>query len=452
MRPRDRWRRAAVPVLLTALLFAGGCFLIPNTAPIALFTADPAEGIAPLTVQFDASTSYDPDGTIRSYDWLFGDGGTGSGMYASHTYTIAGTYTVTLTVKDRRWGQASASVTIGIRATNELPVAAFSIVPSTVYPNQAVQFDASASYDPDGEIVSYAWSFGDGSAEIGVTASHAYKSEGAYEATLTVRDQDGGERTATGAVHVTIGSSQSTVLRQYEWMYDGVPQSCNLEISYDLYGYYAAQPRTAWAIRDYDEYVLDPLDDDDLETITQEVLQSTAGDYHAALENALYFVQKCIVYVYDPAWYEYPRYPIETLVDGVGDCEDTAILYTSLVRTLGQGALMVAVDTDGNSVADHMVAWVPVEQAYADAHPDRSFWMYQGALYAFAETAVDGGYLPLGVDPWGLTAGDVSTVYDVSSIDFAPKVERLGDRSGSAASGSVGECEGGRCTLGTRWC
>jgi PKD repeat protein len=70
-----------------------------NQSPTASFTASPTSGDAPLTVSFDGSGSSDPDGTIVSYGWDFGDGG-GSGVSASHTYTSAGTYTVSLTVTD----------------------------------------------------------------------------------------------------------------------------------------------------------------------------------------------------------------------------------------------------------------------------------------------------------------------------------------------------------------
>jgi PKD repeat protein len=52
------------------------------------------------TVTFDGSDSYDPDGTIESYAWTFGDGGTGSGEVVTHSYTSSGTYTVSLTVTD----------------------------------------------------------------------------------------------------------------------------------------------------------------------------------------------------------------------------------------------------------------------------------------------------------------------------------------------------------------
>jgi PKD repeat protein len=53
-----------------------------------------------LTCSFDASGSSDPDGTIASYAWTFGDGTTGSGATVSRTYAAGGTYSVQLTVTD----------------------------------------------------------------------------------------------------------------------------------------------------------------------------------------------------------------------------------------------------------------------------------------------------------------------------------------------------------------
>jgi len=442
-------RVRTVPLLLLTAglaLSAGGCFLFPNVAPLALIAVDRTEGVAPVTVQFDASGSYDPDGTIRKYRWEFGDGDTGRGPAIGHTYSTPGTYQVTLTVTDRRWARSTASVTIAVRESNALPVASFSVSPSPAYPRQTVRFDAGASYDPDGEIVSYAWGYGDGTTGSGVMTSYRYDAQGTYDVVLTIRDNDGGVRTATTELNITNDAGTgATISRHYEWVYDEQAQSCDLEIPTSLYSYYKTQPRMVWTGRDYDDYVLDPLDDSYLETVTQEILQTTAGDYHAALENALFFVQNCIRYVYDPLWFEYPRYPIETLVDGTGDCEDTAILYTSLVRTLGHGALMVIVDTDGDGSIDHMVAWVPVEPSFVNAHPDRSFWDYHGETYAFAETAVEGGYLPLGVDPWGLTPGQIDTIYDVSRVDRTPRVVRRAPASadlGSTGDPSQGEWKG----------
>jgi PKD repeat protein len=67
-----------------------------NQPPTAAFTATPTG----LSAAFDASTSTDPDGTINSYAWNFGDGTTGSGITTNHTYPAAGTYTATLVVTD----------------------------------------------------------------------------------------------------------------------------------------------------------------------------------------------------------------------------------------------------------------------------------------------------------------------------------------------------------------
>jgi PKD repeat protein len=92
-------------------------FVIPksqsnNQPPVAAATANPTSGIAPLAVNFSGAGSSDPDGTISSYAWTFGDGGTGSGVTISHTYQNAGTYTATLTVTDNNGAANSKTLTI----------------------------------------------------------------------------------------------------------------------------------------------------------------------------------------------------------------------------------------------------------------------------------------------------------------------------------------------------
>lgn len=85
-----------------------------NQAPAARFTASPTSGVAPLKVTFDASGSSDPDGSIASYSWDFGDGSSGSGVKVEHTYQSAGNYTVRLTVTDNGGATASAQQTITV--------------------------------------------------------------------------------------------------------------------------------------------------------------------------------------------------------------------------------------------------------------------------------------------------------------------------------------------------
>jgi PKD repeat protein len=67
-----------------------------NTPPTASFTAQ----CTGLSCNFNGSASSDVDGTIASHTWEFGDGSTGTGASASHTYTSGGTYNVELTVTD----------------------------------------------------------------------------------------------------------------------------------------------------------------------------------------------------------------------------------------------------------------------------------------------------------------------------------------------------------------
>ncbi len=82
--------------------------------PRAVISAAPVSGFAPLQVDFDASASQDPDGTIVSYLWEFGDGRASTSVTTSHTYLDDGVYSVSLTVTDddNRTDTAFAAVTV----------------------------------------------------------------------------------------------------------------------------------------------------------------------------------------------------------------------------------------------------------------------------------------------------------------------------------------------------
>ncbi len=102
------------------------------------------------------------------------------------------------------------------------PTADFTFSPSAPLVGQTVAFDASASSDPDGTIVSYAWDFGDGSTGTGVTTSHAYTSAGTFRVTLTVTDNDGLTGTSSKDVTVSPAAGQPFVdlVRRKAWPSD----------------------------------------------------------------------------------------------------------------------------------------------------------------------------------------------------------------------------------------
>jgi PKD repeat protein len=74
--------------------------IVPNQKPIALFTESASTVYTNESIHFDASGSYDPDGSIVVYYWDIGDGNITTGMTSNHTYSEAGNYTVMLTVTD----------------------------------------------------------------------------------------------------------------------------------------------------------------------------------------------------------------------------------------------------------------------------------------------------------------------------------------------------------------
>lgn len=89
----------------------------PNQSPVAVLAASPSSGTAPLPVSFDGSGSVDPDGSLVSYLWNFGDGTpNGSGSQVQHIYQAAGQYTATLTVTDDRGATAVQSTVIAVSA------------------------------------------------------------------------------------------------------------------------------------------------------------------------------------------------------------------------------------------------------------------------------------------------------------------------------------------------
>ncbi len=155
----------------------------PNLPPTASFMFS----CTGLGCSFNGGGSTDSDGTVASYSWAFGDGAIESGVTATHTYGHTGTYSASLTVTDDRG--ASTTVSKDVAVTNLAPTAAFTVTCSSLH----CSLDASASADRDGRIVTYGWSFGDGTAGSVATTStvHDYPKAGNYTVTLTVTDNAG---------------------------------------------------------------------------------------------------------------------------------------------------------------------------------------------------------------------------------------------------------------------
>ncbi|MGD9170414.1 MAG: PKD domain-containing protein, partial [Candidatus Thiodiazotropha sp.] len=180
-----------------------------NQAP----TADPAgpySAKAGESLVFDGTGSTDPDGSISSYAWDFGDGASGTGANPSHTYTKAGTYNVSLKVTDDAGLSGSAVTTASIGEVDKQAPVANVNGPYTGTVNAQLTFSSNGSKDPDGSIVSYSWDFGDGDTASGADVSHTYTKEGSYNVTLTVEDNDGIQDSASTTAVIGVGNLAPT--------------------------------------------------------------------------------------------------------------------------------------------------------------------------------------------------------------------------------------------------
>jgi len=157
----------------------------PPPPPVANFSGSPTSGTAPLTVNFtDLST-----GSITSWSWTFGDGGTSTAQNPSHQYTSAGTYTVSLTVVGPGGSDGETKnnyITVNPCVT---PTAGFVGSPTSGdYPLTVYFTDQSSN------ATSWNWNFGDGGTSTAQNPSHTYTAAGTFTVTQTVTNSCGSDQ------------------------------------------------------------------------------------------------------------------------------------------------------------------------------------------------------------------------------------------------------------------
>lgn len=155
---------------------------------------------------------------------------------------------------------------------------------------------------------------------------------------------------------------------------------------------------------DYSVYVTHPFDDAYIGSLV-ETIRNTASlkgySEYQVVEFATSFVQS-LEYTVDSVtspYDEYPRYPIETLFDRGGDCEDTSILLASLLHSMGYGVVLI-------ELPDHCaVGILGGENIYG------TYWKYEGKKYYYIETTDTG---------WGI--GELPDAYEGASAHVYPMV------------------------------
>ncbi|HVV85893.1 MAG TPA: FG-GAP-like repeat-containing protein [Kofleriaceae bacterium] len=184
----------------------------------------------------DAQSGVDPSSIRVSFDAACGDRPAGAdlgdlatwkdsrlfvaALVPPFTLPINTLVTMTASVADLAGNRTTQTVQFFVTtASARLPTAAFAATPTTGDAPLAVDFDASASSDPDGKVVRYEWYFGDGELATGLVASHRYLAGGTYEATLVVRDTEGGA--ATTSRTITAGAAPECSAGEARSCYSG---------------------------------------------------------------------------------------------------------------------------------------------------------------------------------------------------------------------------------------
>lgn len=129
-------------------------------------------------------------------------------------------------------------------------------------------------------------------------------------------------------------STSKKTRKYYRWEYpEGTTWTWEIYVSYDLYVYESQLNRiSSWSR--WSEYTLDPTAKQ-LANELEETANNKGFNYYQTVNFVLSFVQS-LTYTSDDitAGYEYPRYPLETLYEDGGDCEDTSILFSSILREM----------------------------------------------------------------------------------------------------------------------
>jgi hypothetical protein len=174
---------------------------------------------------------------------------------------------------------------------------------------------------------------------------------------------------------------EDIIYREFKWRYNNANWTWNFGAAKVQYEYYKSLKRLN--TDDYSLYATSPYDDNFISGFINSVKATKAQynfsdrqliDYLVAFVQSLPYVPDDVSTGFD----EYPKYPVETLIENGGDCEDTSILMVTLLRELGYGAVLLG-------LPGHMAVGVKG----SDNLPG-SYYTYEGSKYFYLETTGEG--------------------------------------------------------------
>ncbi len=194
--------------------------------------------------------------------------------------------------------------------------------------------------------------------------------------------------------------SSATISRKVQFIYDQDTFKNELVFNASDYYYYKRLGKKQFT-PNYGDYATESTEHPYLIKLAKELDKNAKKAGYEGQELAEYlvaFVQQAIPYKDDPEndGYDYPRYPIETIIDRAGDCEDKSALLVALLNTFGFEAILI-------SPPGHMAAGIWCEDCVEGTYE------LNGKKYAYIETSVKGW--PIGVVPSKFAQYDSVDVY-----------------------------------------
>ena len=224
---------------------------VTNAAPVA--NAGVAQSVVITggnSVTLDGSGSSDANGDLLTYNWAFTSkpAGSTSALFnatsAKPTFypDVAGAYVFNLVVNDGKVNSDVATVTITVTFANEAPIANAGAA-QTVVIGDTVTLDGNASFDPNGDLLTYSWELTSKPEESGSTISDSTNVSllfnpdlpGIYTFMLTVSDS---EFSSTNSVTITVLDAVSSNLTIYSpYMTISGQTLCNFQDEINFFGY-----------------------------------------------------------------------------------------------------------------------------------------------------------------------------------------------------------------------
>ena len=173
---------------------------------------------------------------------------------------------------------------------------------------------------------------------------------------------------------------ENVEVRRYEWEYNGYTWYYDFPVSLrdiKMYEKERRNPENYYSV--YSNYVDDTRDDEYFQSLAQSFVDdvlSVGWREDDAVFLAVSFVQN-LEYIAEGEFEEYPKYPLETIYDGGGDCEDSSILLASILKEMGYGCAMIGFE-------DHAAVGILSDNL------DGVYYELDGRKYYYIETTAPG--------------------------------------------------------------